>query len=334
MRRKSRVLRKIIRQYKLVNRARVPFDFLEKISKEQKVSINDLIFVLGVSKDSLYGLKKDRQKIAFLNLDKELAGIKETVHIIKIELKYLPRYGDRFYLRRELKYMCKKWDITINQFLEHTHPNPRHYQFNILVLKYNKKGFWVGEVTRLSNDFVIKIYDRLDRKCRQVAHIMCSHYNCYEHLEDFAGVALEKIIEIGGTVEKNFQFDEKLQLNILGVKGRFAIINYYHRYCKDIHYDRILLDNESSEDRLKFLSDDRYSPERMLDTSFSNDNKLLVSIKEDIHKKIVQEMSANLGMFETDRESALSSMADKLGLSREHLEKALDEIQDIALKIR
>ena len=89
---KSKLLYEIVKQYKLFNRMKITLVFLEKMSKERNILVKDLSYILGISKNSFYKLKRKSQKVTFLNLDKELRTIKEKVRLIKIELKYLPEY--------------------------------------------------------------------------------------------------------------------------------------------------------------------------------------------------------------------------------------------------
>jgi hypothetical protein len=329
---KSKLLYQIVEDNRLIDRMQVSLKLLQTLSKQQRIEIKDLIVILGISKQGFYKLNKRVQNKVFINLNKELSNAKEIVNMIKLEFKYLLEYGDGFYDKKELKIACKRWDITVQEFLKYLHSNPKHYKFNLQVLKNNKRGFWVGKVTQLSNSFITKNYGGIHKKCKKFAGIICQYYHCYSRHEEFMSVAFEKIIQIGGTVEKNFTFNKELQLNILGVKGKYAIINYYHKYCKDLYYEQILIDNEMNEDRLDFLADNTYNPEKVIENKYQEVKKLIEYEVQDMHKQIFEEVNNNLELFGLDRKQALKMIADKLGITEKELEKNICEMQNIILK--
>jgi len=326
---KSKLLYQIIEKNELTNKMRINLNLLELISKQENMIMKDLIFILGISYNSFYKLKNKVRNAVFLNFNRKLLEIKDIVNMIKIELRYLPEYGDRFYVDKELEDICARWNITVNQFLEHIHSNPKHYKFNIQVLDNNKKGFWVGKVTQLSNSFVVRNNEKLNKKCKRIATIMSDHYKCAGYREDFISIAYEKIIEIGGTVEKNFVFDENLQFNILGVKGKYAIINYYHKYCKDLYYEQFLIDNDTNEDTLNFLADNRYNPEKILEDNFGENNQTTLFDVKDFHTRICEELMRNLEIIDSDRKYGLKLVADNLGITEKYLEQNIDEMKII-----
>ena len=328
---KKKLLEKIVKKNKLVNREKITLNSLKLISVKQKVEIKDLVVILGISKSGLYALKKKLRKTVFLNLDRELLDIKEIVNWIKLELKYSPEFGDGFYSEKRLKSICEKWNITVLQFLKYFHSNKKHYEFNILVLKNNKKGFWVGNISALSDKFIIENYDKLNQKCKKMAHRACDYYNCYEKLEDFISVALEKIIQTGGTVEKNFLFDKQLQLNILGAKAKYAITNFYYKYCKEMYYEQ-LLEANFNEDRLGFLADNKYNPEQILENKVKEKQPSFLSGIKGFKNRIIEEINNNLELFDIDRAKAIKVVALNLGITENKLEQNINQIQNIILK--
>jgi|GEM_PF-6356160 len=326
---KSKLIQQVVKKYKLTNKKRVTLEFLERISLDQKILLKNLIFILGISRASYYNLKRNFQKTTFLNLSKEFNDIKEKVEFIKIELKYLAKYGSRYYNKNQIKYICSKNKITVDNLLQYINPNPKHYKFNKLVLKNNKNGFWIGSVTNLTNEFIESNYEDLNRVCNRAAHQICRQYNNYGQFDEFLSLGWEKLIEKGGIIEKNFQFDKNLQMNILCVKIKYFIFGYHHKCCKEIYYE------ETSEtiDRLSILSDNRNDPAKVLETQLLNEEIPKNYNMKGLNKKIIEIINENIDMFENgDRANVLNFIAHNLGISCEKLECSLVEIQNIILE--
>lgn len=68
----SKLLYRIVKQYKLVNRMKVRLSFLEAVSIEQNILMKDLIFLLGISKNGYYKLLKGLQHKVFINIKKKV----------------------------------------------------------------------------------------------------------------------------------------------------------------------------------------------------------------------------------------------------------------------
>ena len=325
----SKLVQRVIKKYKLTNKKRVTLEFLERICLDEKIILSNLTFVLGISKVSYYNLKRNFQKTTFLNFSRELNKIKEKVEFIKIELKYLTKYGSRYYNKNQIKYLCLKNKITVDNLLQYINPNPKHYKFNKLVLKNNKNGFWIGSVSNLTNEFIENNYEALNRICIRSAHKMCRQYNNYGQLDEFISVGWEKLIEKGGIIEKNFQFDKNLQLNILCVKVKYSIFNYYCKCCKEIYYEG---ENENI-DRLKILTDNKNDPAKVLEAKLLNEEYTTNYNMKGLNKKIIEIINENIDMFENgDRANALNFIAYNLGISLEKLEHSLVKMQNIILK--
>jgi len=329
---KSKLICQIVKENKLFNRKRVTLVFLEGISLKQKISIKDLVFILGISKVSFYYLKTNYQKTTFLNLDKDFNNTKDKVNLIKIELEHLPEYGKRFYSKAQLKYICSKNNITVDELLKNLHSNPKHYIYNKLILKNNKNGFWIGQVS-LSNDFVIENYDVLNKKCIQIAYRMCKYYRAIERLDEFTSVAWEKLIEKGGIIEKNFQFDKNIPLGIFCIKIKYAIVEYQRKLYKDSSREQIINTNVNAAE-LNSIGDDRYNPALVLENKLSEKIDITSNI-DGFNKKIIDAIKENIDMFfveNADRFEALNLIAKTLGITKKQLEQNLDEIKKIILE--
>ena len=62
----SKLLAYILDKYKIYKGKKIDLFTLEKISKKEKIDINDLVYLLEINKDTYYKLKTKKQKFTKL----------------------------------------------------------------------------------------------------------------------------------------------------------------------------------------------------------------------------------------------------------------------------
>ena len=260
----SKLLAYILDKYKIYKGKKIDLFTLEKISKKEKIDINDLVYLLEINKDTYYKLKTKKQKFTKLKFKKyqgirdiklirqgkinkeqfnkiiiqknikpftllRLLGIstysyykminnedaevkivnvklKHKVELIKMDLKYINGFGNRYYEKRELIDICENWKITLEQFLKYYSKNSKQYKFNKIVLQRSNKGLWIGEGGKISEKFIKENYEILKIKLKKVIQKLNPIYGWKYLQDDLVQQAITKIYEKMRKYTKNFLF--------------------------------------------------------------------------------------------------------------------------------
>lgn len=95
---------------------------------------------------------------------------KHIVKLIKLDFKYINKYKNDYYSKEKLQKICKERNITLEQFLKYYNKNQSHYKFNKIAMEQSKKGLWIGENIRISNEFMNENYEKIARYLRNAAN--------------------------------------------------------------------------------------------------------------------------------------------------------------------
>ena len=213
----------------------------EKINKVKLVTIQNELNIKEYTLIKLLGITKYKYDKMMKNEEYETNAIdveaKHIVNLMKIDFKYIRKYGNRYYAIEELSEYCKERKITIVQFARYYNDNSKHYKFNKMVIEKSKKGFWIGNETKLTDEFANENFRMIENKCMKIANKMACLLQCQNLKDEFFDIAIYKIVKDGGVVVKTFYFDMKLMINILMMKAKYAIFNYYRKEnIKIIYY--------------------------------------------------------------------------------------------------
>lgn len=242
--------KKIILQGKISKK-----EFLE-LKTNLRIKNYTLIRMLGIS---AYTYKKlEEGKIN----EMKIIDVKtqHIVELIKLDFKYIDKYNKDYYSKEKLKEICKRRHINLDQFLKYYNKNPKHYKFNKIAIEKSKKGLWIGEDIKISNEFINENYEKISRKLRNITHKYNNINGWRINKEDIIEETIIKMYEKCGEIIKKFYFDTKLTMNIIIAKGKYIMYNLYRKKYKNNNiyyeqYDGKLLDHTS------FLSDNRYNPQ-------------------------------------------------------------------------
>ena len=134
---KFEIQAKILKKYCLKNEQKITIKQLNQIAQNEKIEIKDLISILNCYKNAKY---KNLESWTTIKKKKEYTK-REIVNLIKIELKYLPQYGSRMYSKKEIENICKKYKISIDDFLTYVYKYKICYYENSYILSMNKDGY-------------------------------------------------------------------------------------------------------------------------------------------------------------------------------------------------
>lgn len=188
-------------------------------------------------------------------------------------------------------------------------------------IKYeNEEGIYIGEEHPLSVEFVEKYEQRIENICRKMTNRYC--YSSYLDTEkqDIAQEAFILVFQKGGNIEKNFSYNEDLLFNLLASKVKYFVIGKRNK-----RYQEVLLDCFDS-----YMGNyDEYDifESHLSDSVFSMDSRIKL-----VHQHIMKIFKDNKDYIYHNRENAYKIIANKLKISIEKLERAIQEIRDIYLE--
>ena len=125
---------RISREIELENGQRITIKRLIEISENEKIDLKDLILILGCYKNAKY---KTPESWTTIRMNQEYTK-RELVNLIKIELKYLQKYGSRMYKKQEVYNICEKYGIEIDDFLTYIYNFKICYYENSYILSMNR----------------------------------------------------------------------------------------------------------------------------------------------------------------------------------------------------
>lgn len=293
-----------IKEY-IKGKTTISLNLINIILKNVKTTESLLIFSLGVTREG-YRRVKNGQILTTLIIDKE---IKQKVEQIKDKMQF-----ERYYTKDELLNLCSN-KVELEDFIRYVDPISKHYRYNMIAINTNPRGIWIGKILPLSNEFIEKNHNEILKLCKQVSNRMNGIYKNSKMTEIFYEVAYDEIIDYGGLIEKNFEFDKKLQINLFKGKAKCAILNYIDKCSRVVEYDSF--------------------KENYIITSY--DNKLVKNIKEwyfnilkvmnNKCKIIVKAIIRNIDLIEQNRINGLEKVSKELLITKERLDKYLKDIQ-------
>lgn len=247
-----------IKNRKMISQGKINKEEFLDLKRKLKVKNYTLIRTLGIS---IYKYNKMKNN----ELDEIKVTDVKTKHIvklIKLDFKYINKYKNDYYSKEKLQKICKERNITLEQFLKYYNKNQSHYKFNKIAMEQSKKGLWIGENIRISNEFMNENYEKIARYLRNAANKYHKTNGWQIYKEDIIEETIISIYENCGEIVKKFYFNLRLTMNIIISKGRYIMYNLYRKKYKNnnIYYEEYetkLLDHTS------FFRDNKYNPQLM-----------------------------------------------------------------------
>lgn len=207
----------------------------ERTRKNNQVKTYTLMRMLGISRYEYNKMKKEKMEyVKVLDIKK-----KYIVDMIKIDLKYTKGYGSRYYSEDELTKICHSKGIKLDDFLKYYNKNIKHYRLNKLIVENNKNGLWIGESIVMPNEFFNVNEEYMRSRLNKVVDKYNIIFRWKQCKDDLVQEGIFGIQQKGGSIVNNFSFDFKLLFNILIVKAKYIMINYFKKKNKErcISYD-------------------------------------------------------------------------------------------------
>lgn len=244
---------KIVNFQDIIDEGKINKEQLEKIKITSNLKKITILRQLGIT---MYKYKKlITNEIKQTNVID--IKIRHIVELVKLDFKYIKKYKIGYYSKEMLEDICKKREITLEQFIKYYNRNPKHYKFNKIVINKSEKGFWIGENMKIPDEFLNKYYDNIMSLLRYNSKIYDKNNEWLIYKEDIIQETIIYIYEKCGEIVKKFYFDNKLILRILVAKGKYIMYGIYRKkYMKNnLYYDGY---DSKLLDHMFILSDRRY----------------------------------------------------------------------------
>lgn len=305
---KFEIRAQILKKYCLKNEQKITIKQLNQIAENEKIEIKDLILILNCCKNAKY---KNLESWTTIKNKKEYTK-REIVNLIKIELKYLPQYGSRMYSQKEIENICKKYKISIDDFLTYVYKYKICYYENAYILSMNKDGIWIGENPKLSINFFNNNYLKLYKKIEKIANKMSILYNPKITKDEMIDIGINYILE-QGKIEKNMAFDNERIIGKLVYKAKYKILAEVIKSFKESNIDDIM----------DFIADyDKIEQKNKIDT-------WLCTIKwKKIERIIIDSIQVNIEEIIKNRKYGLHILAKRLNMEYKEIHQNIENIAE------
>lgn len=229
---------RIFEQEKLSAGKRISYEEIENIQKKYNVSLNKLLYILGITKCAYNFIKSERK---YSSIIKDM----DTYLITQILSEIMEK--ERYYTEAEIEQICKTNNISLQEFFDYVLGKAVYFGHNEYTGLLKRKGkIWIGSRSKLSNEFVNKNLKQIREIARKVSnYIYYKHKSDKRKLEkdDLEQEACILILETCGDLEKNFDDDElsrmiylRARMNMLkhiGTKSKVVSLSGYYKKAQD-----------------------------------------------------------------------------------------------------
>lgn len=282
---------------------------LQEIQTDKRMTnkiIKDALSITDHSFHNLnYGIVKKTRIV--------IREIKRKAFMVQMDWFYYK--NQCFHTKQELKRKSKKLNITYEELVKNITGKINRFTYNLWALDNNKKGIYIGEEIPISNNFL----EKNEKKLRQIAKKETFKWNKfydYEKDEIEEKVFLD-LIMTGGSLEKNFSFDEELLFILMTAKAKQRVWGECTKLKKEGIYRR------------------KYSAE-IEENPFVKEQENYSKIKQAIHKKehkqIIDQIEKEEENIFIDRNYGLEKVAQSLKIPKKILLQELEEIHEILLQ--
>lgn len=320
--------KEIAKKYELKDKDKITSKKFFEISKKEKIELHDLILILGINKNNEKKLKEKKECKMRVNLKpieiKTMEDVKHAIQMIKIDLKYLKQYKERYYTKKEIEEICAKYNVKFIWFIKYIYPRKKNYYENLEILENSEKGLWIGEKRNIDDKFLIENYHNIQKTCSYVAKDINKIYNCDWLKEDLEFEAFISILK-NGITQKNFEYDNKFMFNKLKYDARFQALKFAIDKFKEKSYEEILENEHNSKEKMQLI-DNKYNPFEMMQNKINLENIEIEDIHREIISKIKEEIYKN-----TKEEHIMKNISKELKMQREILNNYMESIQKIII---
>ena len=317
----TELLEKIVKKYSLFDSEKMYKSDLIYISNQEKIELKDLVYLLGGYTKIVY---KEEDSWTRLNFTNRSLSDREKINMIRLDLKYIQKYGNRYYKKEEIIKICKKYNVDFTTFITYIYRYKVCYYNNIEILENNKYGLWIGEKVKLSKSFIDRYYSEIVSNINISASSLVSRYNCYHLKEKIIDKAKDYLLTLG-TIEKNYIYDSKIAINKIMYRLKYVMLKEIIKEQKYMYFDNENLDfiysNKNYQYGACYSTYSNIISEWLFGINFST-----------IEQIIIDEISSRLDYFIEDRIKQLNNICVILSIGKEKLIRYIENIKNVLIE--
>lgn len=306
----TELLAKIVEKYALLHNQKIYKKELIDIAYKEKVKLNELVFLLGCYSKIVY---KSNYSWTRINIENRNLITRDKVNMIKLDLKYIKKYGERYYNKKEIQNICEKYKVNYNDFITYIYKYKICYYNNIEILENNILGLWIGENKNVSKEFINRNYLNLESKIKKIASSLTMQYNCYYLKEKIVDRAKDYLLTLG-KIEKNYEYDDSIIINKMLYRVKYEMLKEIIKEYRNINNYKFDLFKVS--DNYNIGPNSKHIKEWLYDVKFNC-----------IEKIILREIIKKLDEFIEDRKHELNNITIKLNINKTELIKNVQNIR-------
>ena len=307
---KKKIIDELIKSKKIKVGQSINYEYFLEIYEPYKDRMEEKEFagLLGISYANYLNIKHKGAKAKVYNYyDKE-----------KIDrIRYILNKESRFYLKSEIEYLSKQYDIEIETIIQNImNISERENTLIHMNLLQEKGKIWIGK-QKFSKEFASKYARFIIDEAERSSKILCKKYNCNNVAQDLAGDAIEYLLKKCGFIEKNFSDDDCQSKNLIG-----ASIYLHIKYnC----LKKLRLPKENSLYRtFTYKGEEKEGNIGIKDETQNTENEVEEKIlKENLKNKSMEEICIEILLDNINRElsseEVIEIMSKKLKISKEDM---------------
>ena len=305
---------KIFEQEKLSVGKRISYEEIERIQKKYDVPLDDLLYILGITRYA-YDFIKSKRRYSSIIKDMDIYLITQILSEIMEK--------ERYYTKDEIEQICKTNNISLQDFWDYILGKALYFGHEEYKKLLNSKGkIWIGDKSKLSNEFVNRNLNQIREIAREVSNYIYYKYNCKKRKlekDDLEQETLILIIETCGDLEKNFDNDELSRMIYLRARANMLkhisteskVVSIFGYYKKA--QDRSAKGNGKNIDLV------------VKDENADTEKEALDHYKNEIEEISIIGYLSKLVEEGYDRNTALAKTASVFGIDKETMLEVLKE---------
>lgn len=196
-----------------------------------------------------------RKKIILLEESK-----KRRIDELKIDLKYLAKYGQRDYTKEEIKRLCQDYEIEEKLFLQYVVGKVTLYPYYQKAYDQENAILFIGDEKQATNEFIERNFYQIEKNINQLIYHLAKIYQCWNEIDNLRSIAYVKIVEEGGKYEVNFSYNPEIAIRLISKMCKYEMMKYLFKVPKELGLIQEIKGNEIN--LLDTIPDFTYDPRK------------------------------------------------------------------------
>lgn len=290
---------------------------IEKIQHKYNLSLQETLYILGVTKYSYNFIKSN-------SYYKSIVKDTEVLLISQILTETMEK--EKYYSKKEIVQICQDNGISFQNFLDYILGKAIYFGYEQYKELLDEKGkIWYGDRNSLSEEFIKSQISTIQHIAEMVSRYICNHYKSNQtklEKEDISQDASLYIITQCGDLEKNFEGDSLTRMIYL--RTRMNMLKQISMNCKVRTYSTTKY-FQKAKDR-NFKGNNKDVDLDLADANSNTEQQALQNISDEkfTYSSILQYLSYLLEQG-CGRDDALNKTSQHFGIDKLTMLKAMKQ---------